>query len=256
MPAPKEASGVERPSFPAEMLSALSEVGAEFLIGGAHAMAAHGLPWTSKGLWVTSVVSTRVIRVGPDGEARVLIEDHDTARLATVEEVSAVFDGRFVQLEPERGQHCALPDDRPRGQTQRALHVAFESFDPDPTRLAAAVTRRDEDIGGGRRRRRSPRHVRRRPHGLRLRHERPRNAVGRAGGRQRPHRGRGLGRGPYCPGHDDRHSPPARLGGQSTTREVRHARARAAPRPRALEGAGQVPGRLPRARPTPAATSS
>jgi sugar lactone lactonase YvrE len=38
------------------------------------------------GLWVTSVVSNRVIRIGPDGEAQVLIEDHDPARLATVEE--------------------------------------------------------------------------------------------------------------------------------------------------------------------------
>jgi hypothetical protein len=35
---------------------------------------------------VTSVVSNRVIRIGPDGEAQVLIEDHDPARLATVEE--------------------------------------------------------------------------------------------------------------------------------------------------------------------------
>ena len=61
---------------------------------------------------------------------------------------SAVFDGRFVQLEPERGQPSPFRTIVRVGQTERALHVAFESFDPDPARLAAAVTRRDEGIGG------------------------------------------------------------------------------------------------------------
>jgi hypothetical protein len=36
------------------MLSALSEVGAEFLIVGAHALSAHGYPWTTRDLdvWI------------------------------------------------------------------------------------------------------------------------------------------------------------------------------------------------------------
>jgi len=37
-----------------DMLSALSEVGAEFLIVGAHALSAHGYPWTTRDLdvWI------------------------------------------------------------------------------------------------------------------------------------------------------------------------------------------------------------
>ena len=89
----------------------------------------------------------------------------------------------------------ALPDDRPRGADRAGASRRLRELRPRPRapRGGGDSTRRGH--GGGRRRRRSPRHVRRRPHGLRLRHQRPRNAVGRAGGRQRPHRGRGLGRG-------------------------------------------------------------
>jgi hypothetical protein len=43
-----------------------------------------------------------------------------------------VFDGRFVQLEPERGQPSPFRTIVHAGPTARALHVAFESFDPDP----------------------------------------------------------------------------------------------------------------------------
>jgi hypothetical protein len=60
---------------------------------------------------------------------------------------SAVFDGRFTQLEPERGQPSPFRTIVRVGQTERALHVAFENFDPEPERVAAAATRRDQDVG-------------------------------------------------------------------------------------------------------------
>ncbi|TQV80752.1 SMP-30/gluconolactonase/LRE family protein [Denitrobaculum tricleocarpae] len=37
------------------------------------------------GIWITSIVSNRVIRISPDGEQRVVLEDNDPAHLAWVE---------------------------------------------------------------------------------------------------------------------------------------------------------------------------
>ncbi len=37
------------------------------------------------GVWITSIVSNRVIRVGPDGEQQIILEDSDPAHLAWVE---------------------------------------------------------------------------------------------------------------------------------------------------------------------------
>jgi len=52
------------------------------------------------GLWVTSLVSNRVIRILPGGDARVLIEDCDAARLAAVEE--AFLAGRMERSHLDR----------------------------------------------------------------------------------------------------------------------------------------------------------
>ena len=49
----------------------------------------------------------------------------------------------FVQIEPEFGEASPFRTVVHVGQTETALYVAFEAFDPDPSRLAAAVTRRD-----------------------------------------------------------------------------------------------------------------
>lgn len=43
------------------------------------------------GIWITSIVSNRVIRIAPDGEQRVMLEDNDPAHLAWVE--AAFLDG-------------------------------------------------------------------------------------------------------------------------------------------------------------------
>jgi len=59
---------------------------------------------------------------------------------------SAVFDGHFTQLEPERGRPSPFRTVVRVAQTERALYVAFESFDPEPARIAAAATRRDEGV--------------------------------------------------------------------------------------------------------------
>jgi hypothetical protein len=60
---------------------------------------------------------------------------------------AAVFDGFFVQIEPEFGQPSPFRTVVRIGQTSAALYVAFESHDPDIDRMAAAITRRDEPIG-------------------------------------------------------------------------------------------------------------
>ena len=60
---------------------------------------------------------------------------------------ASLVDGHFVQIEPEYGQASPFRTLVRIGQTSSALYVAFESYDPDPARLAAAVTRRDGDIG-------------------------------------------------------------------------------------------------------------
>jgi len=55
----------------------------------------------------------------------------------------AVLDQPFVQFEPEPGQPSPFRTVVRIAQTESALYVAIEAFDPSPGRLAAAVTRRD-----------------------------------------------------------------------------------------------------------------
>jgi hypothetical protein len=49
----------------------------------------------------------------------------------------------FVQFEPDFGEVSPYRTVVRVGQTATALYIAFESFDPDPSRLAAAITTRD-----------------------------------------------------------------------------------------------------------------
>jgi hypothetical protein len=56
---------------------------------------------------------------------------------------AAVIDEHFIQVEPEFGRPSPFRTVVRIGQTSSALYVAFESWDPDPDRLAAAVTARD-----------------------------------------------------------------------------------------------------------------
>ena len=56
---------------------------------------------------------------------------------------SAVVDQPFIQFTPDFGEVSPYRTTVRVGQTETALYVAFEAFDPDPSRLAAAVTRRD-----------------------------------------------------------------------------------------------------------------
>ena len=57
--------------------------------------------------------------------------------------VARVVDEAFVQIEPEFGEASPFRTVIRIGQTETALYVAVTAFDPDPSRLAAAVTQRD-----------------------------------------------------------------------------------------------------------------
>lgn len=58
---------------------------------------------------------------------------------------SAVTEG-FVQFEPEFGSPSPFRTVVRVGATAEALYVAFRCFDPEPARIAAAVTSRDGDL--------------------------------------------------------------------------------------------------------------
>jgi len=57
-----------------------------------------------------------------------------------------IADQNFVQIEPAYGQPSPFRTVVRVGQTETALYVAFEAFDPDMSRLAAAVTQRDGEL--------------------------------------------------------------------------------------------------------------
>lgn len=59
---------------------------------------------------------------------------------------AAIVDQYFVQIEPEYGKPSPFRTVVRIGQTETALYVAFEAFDPEPSRLAAASTQRDEAL--------------------------------------------------------------------------------------------------------------
>ena len=59
---------------------------------------------------------------------------------------ASVADTPFIQIEPEFGEPSPFRTVVRIGQTGAALYVAFESHDPEPDRLAAAMTRRDGDL--------------------------------------------------------------------------------------------------------------
>ncbi len=56
---------------------------------------------------------------------------------------AGVIDQPFVQIEPEFGETSRFRTRVRVAQTQTALYVAFDAFDPEPSRLAAAISRRD-----------------------------------------------------------------------------------------------------------------
>ena len=59
----------------------------------------------------------------------------------------AILDQPFIQFEPEPGQPSPFRTVVRIAQTETALYVAIEAHDPNPERLAAAITRRDGDMG-------------------------------------------------------------------------------------------------------------
>ena len=56
---------------------------------------------------------------------------------------ASVIDQPFLQIEPEFGEASSFRTRVRVAQTATALYVAFEAFDPEPSRLAAAISRRD-----------------------------------------------------------------------------------------------------------------
>ena len=59
---------------------------------------------------------------------------------------AAILDVNLIQIEPARGEPSPLRTVIRIGQTPTAIYVAFTCHDPDPSRLAAAVTARDGDL--------------------------------------------------------------------------------------------------------------
>ncbi len=56
---------------------------------------------------------------------------------------AGVVDAPFVQFQPDFGEASPYRTVVHVGQTEDALYVAFVAYDPDPSRLAAAITARD-----------------------------------------------------------------------------------------------------------------
>ena len=56
---------------------------------------------------------------------------------------AAVIDQALIQFVPNFGEESSYRTVVRVGQTESAIYVAFEVFDPDPSRIAAAITRRD-----------------------------------------------------------------------------------------------------------------
>ena len=59
---------------------------------------------------------------------------------------ATIIDGNFVQIQPLYGQPSPFRTVVRLGQTEDSLYVAFISYDPDASRIAAAVTQRDGEI--------------------------------------------------------------------------------------------------------------
>ncbi|MBD3852771.1 MAG: carbohydrate binding family 9 domain-containing protein [Acidobacteria bacterium] len=59
---------------------------------------------------------------------------------------AAIIDGNFIQIEPEYGQPSPVRTVVRIGQSANALYVAFTAYDPDSSRLGAAVTQRDGEM--------------------------------------------------------------------------------------------------------------
>lgn len=59
---------------------------------------------------------------------------------------ATVINGPLIQIQPDYGQPSSFSTVIRIGQTEAALYVAIDAFDPDPSRLAAAVTGRDGEI--------------------------------------------------------------------------------------------------------------
>jgi hypothetical protein len=60
---------------------------------------------------------------------------------------AALIDGHFIQFQPELGQPSPFRTVVRIAQTETSLLVAFELFDPEIHRLAAARTQRDDGLG-------------------------------------------------------------------------------------------------------------
>ncbi|MEW6338965.1 MAG: DUF5916 domain-containing protein [Acidobacteriota bacterium] len=60
---------------------------------------------------------------------------------------ATLLDRPFTQVEPEFGAPSPFRTTIRVAQTETAVFVAFEAFDPEPERLAAAATSRDGDLG-------------------------------------------------------------------------------------------------------------
>jgi hypothetical protein len=59
---------------------------------------------------------------------------------------ASTFDGHFIQVEPEYGEVSPFRTVVRVAQTDTSMFVAFIAYDPDPSRLGAAITQRDGDI--------------------------------------------------------------------------------------------------------------
>ena len=95
------------------------------------------IPVPNAAAQTTSTIAIAFIETAPEVDGNVELSEWSGA---------AVVDEYFVQIEPEFGSASPYRTVVRVAQTESALYIAFEAFDPDPGRVAAAVTERDGDL--------------------------------------------------------------------------------------------------------------
>jgi hypothetical protein len=86
----------------------------------------------------TPVVQISKLEIAPNIDGNIDADEWGTATL---------IDQQFVQYEPEFGAASPFRTVVRIGQTETALYVAFEAFDPEISRLSSARTQRDGNLG-------------------------------------------------------------------------------------------------------------
>jgi len=105
----------------------------------------------SSGLLFSGMVCAQENK-SPSAKASVLIESLEFAPVldGIIKETewagAAIIDAHFIQFDPEFGQPSPFRTVVRIAQTEQAIYIAFEAFDPEMERLSAAKTQRDSEL--------------------------------------------------------------------------------------------------------------